>query len=104
MKKCILSLATLVATCLAGNAQDNHLSPREKADGWQLLFDGKTTRGWMSPKRKPLPESHARDGTQANPASTRTMRKFGKRSNTPSITIDVRKVWQDCAWPTMSSI
>ena len=63
MKKCILSLATLVATCLAGNAQDNHLSPREKADGWQLLFDGKTTRGWMSPKRKPLPESHARDGT-----------------------------------------
>ncbi len=41
---------------------DNELSPQEKADGWQLLFDGLTTKGWMSPKGKPLPQTHVQNG------------------------------------------
>jgi TPR repeat protein len=28
--------------------QDNVLSPAERSDGWQLLFDGNTTSGWHS--------------------------------------------------------
>lgn len=43
-------------------AADNELTPAEKAAGWQLLFDGRTTTGWMSPKGKPLPQSHVQDG------------------------------------------
>ncbi len=42
---------------------DNELSPQESAEGWQLLFDGKTTTGWMSPKGKPLPQTHVQDGS-----------------------------------------
>ena len=29
-------------------AADNALTPKEKADGWVLLFDGKTLNGWTS--------------------------------------------------------
>ena len=27
-------------------AQPNHLTPEEKAAGWQLMFDGNSLRGW----------------------------------------------------------
>lgn len=33
----------------------NHLSADEKAKGWQLLFDGQTTRGWHSFKKSTFP-------------------------------------------------
>jgi hypothetical protein len=41
----------------------NSLTDQEKAAGWQLLFDGRTTQGWMSPKGRPLPQSHVQDGS-----------------------------------------
>src|SRR5262249_31962200 len=34
-------------------AADNELSTQEKADGWLLLFDGKTLDGWMTSSQKP---------------------------------------------------
>jgi hypothetical protein len=34
-------------------AADNELTAREKADGWILLFDGKTLDGWMTSSEKP---------------------------------------------------
>lgn len=34
-------------------ATDNELTPKEKADGWILLFDGKTLEGWMTSSGKP---------------------------------------------------
>jgi hypothetical protein len=39
-------LILLLASELCG--ADNVLSPREKADGWVLLFDGQSLNGWSS--------------------------------------------------------
>jgi hypothetical protein len=57
-----------ILTCLAlvlfvGTlpAADNELSAKEKADGWILLFDGKTLDSWMTSSGKPskTPVEHA---------------------------------------------
>ncbi len=36
-------------------AADNQLTPEERAAGWILLFDGKTTNGWLDITGKPFP-------------------------------------------------
>ncbi|MEI8018473.1 MAG: DUF1080 domain-containing protein [Schlesneria sp.] len=56
----------IVFALAAGNfsiAADNILTEKEKQDGWILLFDGQTTKGWMSPKEKSLADSHVQDGS-----------------------------------------
>ncbi|MCC7054457.1 MAG: DUF1080 domain-containing protein [Gemmatimonadaceae bacterium] len=53
----------------AGTPQYNHvantLSPREHAEGWMLLWDGRTTAGWRGAKRTTFPDHGwaVRDGT-----------------------------------------
>jgi hypothetical protein len=54
---CVAQLPSLVV------AAENTLSDQEKRDGWQLIFDGRSTKGWMSPKRQPLADTHVQDGT-----------------------------------------
>ncbi|MBK7709722.1 MAG: DUF1080 domain-containing protein [Bacteroidales bacterium] len=41
------------------NDEPNTLSPSEKKDGWQLLFDGKTTEGWHGYNLKVFPDCWA---------------------------------------------
>jgi hypothetical protein len=36
-------------------AEENVLSPDEKREGWKLLFDGKTMKGWQDPAKKKVP-------------------------------------------------
>jgi hypothetical protein len=45
----------LIAALAAFAAEPNTLSDAERRDGWRLLFDGKTTAGWLEITGKPFP-------------------------------------------------
>ena len=52
----LLALAALVLAAPSLRAQENNtLTDAEKAAGWRLLWDGKTTDGWRSPKSEKFP-------------------------------------------------
>jgi len=62
MKKLNLFIAIIfMASVISGNAQksapDNVLSKKEIKKGWKLLFDGKTSEGWMNARTKSFPAS-----------------------------------------------
>jgi hypothetical protein len=64
MKLSLLVVVVLLsATCGRGVAGENELTPDEKQAGWILLFDGKTTDGWMDSKENAVAASHVKDGT-----------------------------------------
>ena len=56
----VLWLALVIAS--PALAAQNELTPEEREQGWILLFDGRTTDGWMTPKQRPLPLSHVQGG------------------------------------------
>jgi len=45
-------ITILLLVCFTALGADNVLTPQEKMDGWVLLFDGKTTSGWMTSDMK----------------------------------------------------
>jgi hypothetical protein len=48
-----MTLLTLLAPQWVLLGADNELTTQEKKDGWILLFDGKTLKGWMTSSQKP---------------------------------------------------
>ncbi|WP_334163918.1 3-keto-disaccharide hydrolase [Phenylobacterium sp.] len=63
MKALLLGLA-LAACALGAQAQENTLTAAERAAGWKLLFDGRTTEGWRGFKAPaPDPGWTVKDGT-----------------------------------------
>ena len=70
MNKSFASLLTAALTFGAAvtparAAELNTLTAAEKKDGWQLLFDGKTTTGWRGYRQKAMPAAgwEVQDGT-----------------------------------------
>ena len=58
-----LVLALLSLASHSSQAADNQLTAEEKADGWQLLFNGKDLEGWKNNDGKPLASNAVKDGT-----------------------------------------
>lgn len=52
---CVLAAAPFAVTAVAGEAAPNTLTAAEKAAGWKLLFDGKTTDGWRGFRQRAFP-------------------------------------------------
>jgi hypothetical protein len=50
-----LALFSLTLPSFAADSPLNTLTDAEKAGGWKLLWDGKTTEGWRSPKSDKFP-------------------------------------------------
>lgn len=44
------------AEAIADRLASNQLTEQEKAEGWQLLFDGKTTAGWRGAHKEAFPD------------------------------------------------
>jgi hypothetical protein len=51
--RCSHTLLILLLFAGKSPAADNTLTQKEKEDGWLLLFDGKTQKGWMTSDEKP---------------------------------------------------
>jgi hypothetical protein len=56
--------AVLAFVAITALAADNQLTVEERRNGWQLLFDGKTTNGWMNSDRT-APRTPVVDGSLA---------------------------------------
>ena len=50
-----LSVVTVGVLSATDNTAMNTLTAKEKADGWRLLFDGKTTNGWRGFRQQQMP-------------------------------------------------
>lgn len=71
MLRCLLPivLLTLLATSLPAE-EPNTLTKQEQQNGWQLLFDGKTTKGWLDSKEQEVPQAHVQpDGLNPHPTN-----------------------------------
>jgi len=70
MRRCLAVIICLLLLPATSWAEENTLTDQEKKDGWQLLFDGKSTKGWLDSKELAVDESHVqRDGLNPHPCN-----------------------------------
>lgn len=53
----------VLVTSVRAESVLNALTDKEKADGWKLLFDGYTTKGWMTVSKQPLADKYVQNGS-----------------------------------------
>jgi hypothetical protein len=58
-----LGIGGVLPGTLRGETPANTLSAEERQAGWQLLFDGRSTRGWMAIDGAALPQRHVQEGS-----------------------------------------
>ena len=81
--RCLTALAIALVAAGTATAQSapSTLTPKEKADGWSLLFDGHTTSGWRGYKQQSMPAGWSVvDGTLTKSTETGdivTTREYG---------------------------
>ncbi len=84
MKTAALALALLTAPALAAEPAHNTLTATEKAQGWRLLFDGKSLDGWREFKKTAVgPGWQVADGvlTLAQPDKAADIITIGSYAN-----------------------
>jgi hypothetical protein len=76
-----LQAAAPAAGAGTGSATANRLTAAEQADGWRLLFDGRTTAGWRGYRQAAMPNGwRVENGTLTKPDATEdilTTEQFG---------------------------
>lgn len=84
----VLALVVIALLAISGPA-DNALTAAEKAEGWQLLFDGKSFKGWRGYLNKEIAGWEVHDGT---------LHALAKTSGIPLVTTakfsDFELVWE----------
>lgn len=82
-----------VLTCLSltgiVSAADNELTQAERDAGWKLLFDGKSTTGWISIKNEQLAASHVQQGS-LNPHPCNYMLVYEKPLDNYVLSLDFK--------------
>jgi hypothetical protein len=62
LQRFAFAIVALALAVPSARAEENTLTDQEKKDGWQLLFDGTSTKGWMSVKGESLAQRHVEHG------------------------------------------
>jgi len=92
--------ATILTSCnssknVASSKSDNKLSKQEKNDGWQLLFNGKSTKGWHTYGKKDAGnEWKVEDGAIHLDASTKNKESGDLVSNDEYENFDLKMDWK----------
>lgn len=94
----MLPIALLAFSIFYGNvfAADNELTPEEKADGWELLFNGKDLSGWKNNDGKPLNKEAVKDGTINTHAIGGYLLVYDKEFGDFEFQCDVKMTDGDC--------
>lgn len=87
--KALIASVVIASLSVCAHAADNTLSSQEQQDGWLLLFDGHSTKGWMSPKEKPLDQKHVQDGS-LNPHPCDYMLVYEKPLDNYKLSLDFK--------------
>lgn len=59
----LLVVGFSIGSAVAVPGDDNSLTEMDRSEGWILLFDGATTKGWMTCSNQPLPAKHVQNGS-----------------------------------------